>query len=164
MNKTLSTLELAKECLEEAKGDWNLAHDIGMERFKKHPKLLLELLAAHISEIFWLYIRRIAKQQRMLGPMSSSSSPSTSKDGQRLMGMRNLLAFPLTGGKRVGDATRPELIEQGKLYKMMASSNAQRDRWFSLVAAALPDDRKLVSDVFDNEQLNELWRQSQHGS
>jgi len=161
---TDTPLGMAEECLGESEGDWKLAHEIGMRRFEKNPDLLVRMLTDHASEIFWGYIRRVARGQRNMGPVTSPNGSGVAKKGQRRMGIRNLLAFPLTGGKPLARATRPDLIAQAGLYRNMASANLQRDRWFTLVAAQLPDDQKQVIDALTNEKLNELWVESQDGS
>jgi len=74
--------------------------------------------------------------------------------------MRTLHDFPLPGGKRLGDATREEVVAAAEFFGRQARDMAWKSRWLAHVAQALPPGRK-VSEVISAERLEELRQEVQ---
>ncbi len=68
--------------------------------------------------------------------------------------------FPLPGGKRLGDATREEVVAAAELFGRQARDMAWKSRWLAHVAQSLPPGRK-VSEVLSAERLEELRQEVQ---
>lgn len=81
----------------------------------------------------------------------------THADGARriLRHAETLLAFPLLGGRHLGEAQREEVAAAAEFYATQAGDMATKARWLQLIAQSLPKGRK-VADVLTEERLREL--------
>lgn len=68
----------------------------------------------------------------------------------------NLLAFLLPGGEPLGEATAPRVRQAAQFYAVQSAGYAEKQRWLTLIVAALPDDKTVVRRVLDNDKLQAL--------
>ena len=66
-----------------------------------------------------------------------------------------LLAFPLLGGRHLGDAQRAEIEAAAEFFTRQAGDMAAKGRWLRLVAEALPHGRT-VAQTMDEMALRRL--------
>lgn len=75
--------------------------------------------------------------------------------GRAALEVRMLLSAPLSSGKRMGSATRADVMAEAALYEPQARDMWTKVNYFRLVATDMPDG-KVVEQVFTNEQLTAL--------
>ena len=144
----------AAHCLSEADGDWVNAAKAMRGEIDSDEVLRAELLSPLISGAIWDLIRHAAHRDRSKCLQPDAGEDNT--DGLRAMARRTLLDFQLRNGKRLGDATRPDVLQAADWYGVLARTNGTNAKWLSAIAKALPDDDKTVSDVLTEEKARDL--------
>lgn len=148
--------QVADECIEEVGGDWTAAADRFRQRLDSDRELYDELVAPLIEGAIWDAIRGASSRQRRR--FCEESAPAHGSEGAEALARaneRDLLDYPLTGGVRLGDATRDVLIEQIALHRAQARGNLIAATWLRKIADVLKDDER-VGDRFDHERLAKL--------
>ena len=69
--------------------------------------------------------------------------------------------YPLSCGKRLGDATGDEVSAEAGMHEMNARTNAVRAAFYRKIASAMGEAKK-VSDALTNEQLNDFASEVSH--
>lgn len=149
--------QIAARCLDDAGGDWQAAALAMRVEIDADPELREDLLGPLISGAIWDRIRHAGHKLRI--KCQTPNAGSDSAEGIRLMAQetrRRLLDFPLRGGKRLGDATRPEVADAADWYETLRKANGKNAKWLHAVAKKLPDDEKVVSDVLSEKQAHAL--------
>ena len=154
--------QIATQCLDEAEGDWQAAATAMRAEIDSDEVLSAELLRPLISGAIWDLIRHAAHRDRKKCLQPDAGEDNT--DGLKAMARRTLLDFQLRDGKRLGDATRPDVIQAADWYGVLARTNGINATWLSAIVKKLPDDEKLVSDVLTEEQARKLRTRAEKSS
>lgn len=72
---------------------------------------------------------------------------------------RNILDYPLSGGKRLGDATSGDLDEMIGYHRSFATANAKKANWLSEIRKRLHGTRT-VGDVLSAQQVQQLYERA----
>jgi len=71
-----------------------------------------------------------------------------------------LFDTPMTGGKRLGDMTRPELLACSEVYRRQARTKTHRARFLFALAAQLPDDKTSCEKVISLERATAILNET----
>lgn len=91
-------------------------------------------------------------------------TPPNADPGQRQSrlteAVMSLLDFPLPGGKRLADASRPEVEAGALFYRKQADDMAWKARWLQLIAAKMGDQPNVAAalDAADLAKMQEASR------
>ena len=157
---------LAKSALEQGKGDPRRARQILNDRFDDQPELLEQVIDELISTAVRSYvsIELHNKRAKMIADAKRQKIPDIT--GLRAMARHrreSLYNYWLTkSGKRLGDATAQELIEEANMHRMHAERNAIKAQWFAKLAEAVGDS--IVREKFKEEDIRKLWEESGGGN
>ena len=156
--------QAARRALDEADGDPTRAAEILEERVRADQDLWRRLTDQLIRAACTSYVRsEVAAERRRIWRNRAANPRNVIMDGKRRMerlAQENLMLFPLPGGMRLGEARRDEVSAAAGFYAGMTRDMAWKQRWLSLVAQSLPDD-KAVGEVLTEERLRELQAETQ---
>lgn len=156
MNQYPLLTKLAVEALIKADGNWSDGAQILEARLKKDPKLKTQVakevwnfavcgMVRHVGSVN----HRHALHRLTLGFMAESKPTE-----QALAAISaSIYDFPLAGGKKLGDATRPELLTEADWHQKLVTGNLRELRWKKAVASMLPDDQTRVRDALSETEL-----------
>jgi hypothetical protein len=163
---------MARQALEATNGDTREAEERLISMIRQDAgvleptidDLLQQLARARVADAMR------ARRQGYWGQSSNDThgqgapTPANPKPGNVIglhaRAMRNLLDYPIQGGKRLGDASRAEVQEQAGMHRQLAETNAKRARWFDRIARAM-GDAETVGAVLDHARLQALQREAE---
>ena len=148
----------AKAALNEAGGNVRQATDILVARAIEDREFLQQHFHEVIRRACYDAVAACVRQERRA--VWVMPQPTTEQRRRQIVSMaegvrQTLHDFPLPGGKRLGDATREEVIEAAEFFGKQARDMAWKSRWLAHVAQSVPPGRK-VADVLTPERLEEL--------
>ena len=142
IQKTNPVRWAARRFLEEADGNWEGAHFLLMKDIESNPDFYKDWVKVMIDQCAWEAVRFASSDTRgtkYLGPQADPNTPDDN-EGIMAMGRRTLYDWPLMGGKKLGDATRPEVTKMMNYHHQLSDTNGRRGRFFSLVVQELHND------------------------
>lgn len=161
----ISVRSIAREVLEEADGNWEKAARLFRLRLDKDSALYRAIVEPLIQGAIWQHIRSVAHSDRAHVWHRAPKPDRNIADGGQVRAARlvaaRLMDFTLWGGRRLGDATRPELVEVIEKYESDAKANGERARWLTLVAERLKDDKTTVAKALKEKDLLALQKKAQ---
>lgn len=104
-------------------------------------------------------IRHRADNRRIIHGQAPSSRPPASERTQQATAL--LFNLVLGNGCKLSTAHRPELLAEAGFYDKQARAMTKKGCFFSLVAAALPNDDVTVDEILTEQQLHALFVQAQ---
>lgn len=157
-----TTRDFIREIVDAAGGDWNAAVEIGEKRLEKDPDLLAELQNEIVREWLRYRVRQCSASERSGSTVPFPKANADNPSGLLSMAkatQRSLYDEPLMGGKRLGDATRDEILDHVEMHSKLARSNAFKARWFQAIADAMPE-RARVQDCIAEAELAAMRTQA----
>ena len=140
--------DLARRCLSDADGDVRSATEAMIAILTEMTGIVA---AAAVG-------REMRDDRRRIVASAAGMRPEAAQALARVVG-RSILDFPLAGGKRLRDATRPEIEAQAVLYADQAREANHRAAWLRAVAALIPDNAK-AGDVLDEATATRLFQEA----
>lgn len=162
-HKTLA--DVARSCLDGAGGDRAKAATALRKVIERNSGLRNELTAPLLDSACWNQIRLAAQKDRV--PYWSAVSHVAKKDdttGLKAVAEQHAmdwLSYPLSSGRRLGDANHDEIVDEAIMHESHARSNAIRAAFYRKVAELVTGD-KCVRDVLTNETLETLAGDANH--
>lgn len=161
--KTLA--DIAKSCLDGAGGDRSKASAALRKVIERDARLRNELTTPLLDGACWNQIRLAAQKDRV--PYWSSVSHVAKQDDAK--GLKSVaeqhaldwLSYPLSSGRRLGDANHDEIVDEAVMHETHARSNAIRAAFYRKVAELVTGDNR-VCDVLTNEKLETLAGDANH--
>jgi hypothetical protein len=153
--------DLAREAWQQADGDVDAAVDTVMSKLKADPALMRSALDPMLQWACRSAVETIMRASRHQYRQAASAPSQNVIDGLRSRAERvvlNLMDFPLRGGKKLGDATGSELIEEAVDRESRASTMIRDARWFRLIAADLSAPTIVVRCELKPADLERLQR------
>ena len=163
MEQQIDIIDIARQALEQARGDAYKATGILEEHAKRDVNLANELLMPLLHQACYDAIRQVCIRDRgyvakqadaALAQQATTGAERIQSHATRLM----TFLLPL-GQKRLEDATRPDVEANAAFYRKQASTMSQRSRWLELVARALTGKKK-VKTVLTEDALLQLWQEA----
>jgi hypothetical protein len=156
-----SVMMVARKCLKAADGDWGEAKKLFMEEINSDLHLRDELFAPMIDRAVHDAIRQACRKIR-----SEFKHRPYTGDVSGLVAMahqhaQDWLGYPLVGGKKLGDASHNDLIEEASRHDSFARENAVMALMFKRIAGMM-DGAARVRDVLSNEAIAEIDQQMRH--
>lgn len=153
----------AVAALAQASDDLRVATDLLAERAMADKKFLREHFAEVVRRACYDAVAACIRQERRV--VWAMPQPTTEQRRAQVTAMAagtvyTLHDFPLPGGKRLGDATREDVVKASEFFGTQARDMAWKSRWLNHVAQSLPPDRR-VADVLSAERLEELRHEVQ---
>lgn len=161
---------LARKALREARGDRDEAVRLLVKWIRDDVAVAQELIDRLLKEEAWRLIKSVAESDRRAGtPRDTASAPvvpiAARKDtvrGLQLKAERALMDLVLkVTGKRLGDATRVDLIREVDALNADINSHLDLVRWYRSILNQIDDNIKRVSDIMTDEQLKSLRERAQ---
>jgi len=154
------TLEaICAEALELKDGDWKEAAEWARDALLKNRRLANAVLMKHLPKIVWAEIRKQAHATRngffQNGLQEAADSGAVSL---RLSTERSVYEYMLSGGKKLGDATRMMLTEEALMHERNELGNRHRKVWFRGIAKLMPkaDLGAIVRDHVSEDKITTL--------
>jgi hypothetical protein len=155
--------QLARECDSEAAGDERKALELFEKRFRERGGEAFTEFAESAITARCLETLRLARHAERAAIIARSRElpKATAKRtaADRMSSYAELwYGWPITGGLRLRDAKRGDLIAAADKYLGDAKIYTARGNWLAAIAQAMPDDLARVSDVMTAERVAELAR------
>lgn len=151
--------EAARAALTQANGDVQAATRLLEARVRRERKLRDALTDPLLAEACYSAVRlQCRATRRQIWTPSAAVAERTRREGAaRVVQIATaaLLAFPLPGGKKLGEATRAEIAEAASFYEAQSQDMGAKARWLRLVAQAVTG-RKKAGTCLTEERLREL--------
>lgn len=150
----MSLSDICRELYEEL-GNRSDAEEEFFRRFAEPPPALVQecvRVAVH-------YTLRHTEHKLREAFWHKESKPRHNRDntaGLFLKAADNLLRYPLVCGKLLGEARRPDLLEELRFYKQQVRGMVARIEWITKIVELIPDDSTKVSKLLTHEQLAAL--------
>ena len=153
-----SIRQIALDCVESCP-DWLTAAALMRSIIDSDPALYRKLAEPLIDGAIWTSIRHAARATRrdFQVPASGGTRRIEANDAEA-MGRERLkdwLSYQLSGGTRLGDATREKILEDAQWHDTLAHVNAKKACLFKEIAARIGERR--VRDVLDHEAIETIW-------
>ena len=155
--------DTAREALAKAKGSLSAAAKVFRRWIDNDDRLRRALTEPLIDSAIEVALGEILRQERgasWRAGFVQRPDRAASDRGLELLARNNLaglLAFTLPGTyKPLGEATRAEVRAASAFYRAHRAGFQKRERWLTLVAAALHDDTKRVRAALSEEDLQNL--------
>lgn len=158
--KEIGLMEAAQEALEKACGDVRVASRLMAQRVKDEEGLLISLVSEYLQSVY--SGSRIAKRAAIW--TAANYDPGGNGHRVRVLAAGNarmLLDFPLRSGKPLRHASKGEVRENAEAYYAQADDMRHKSRWLALVAAKVPDGKR-VGDALSEKVLLELMEKAKH--
>jgi hypothetical protein len=149
----------ARLALEKALGDTSQAARLLADEVRKNKSLRVALLDPLIEYACHQAVNLECRNNRDKVWSPRNIMRGTEADGVRAVAARNLLIFPLPGGKALGVANRAEIEFAAEFYRKQSDDMSHKSRWLRLVAQSVPDGKK-AEDVLSNDRLAELQKEA----
>ena len=152
---------LAKECLLESNGDWEVAARAMQDRIDNDQKLFNEIMKPLVSKAIWDQIRIQSAQVRK--SYQSTATPVQNKDntnGLFALAKESWLNYPIWGGKRLGEATAADLDAAIAGYQNLADANRTQAERMRRVRSAIKDENKAVGEQLTEAQISVIMENS----
>lgn len=150
--------QAAADALQAADGDVRKATEAMLAAVRKSRRLRDALTEPLLETACYAAITAQCRKQR--SRIWTPPNYSEAGNGDRVIALaRTLLDFPLPGGRRLGDATRAEVVDAARFYTSHAEDMAHKARWLARVAEAVPDGQR-VADALDEARLARLQEDS----
>lgn len=165
IKSTAPIRNLAAKCFEES-GDNTANARVLMASRIRSDKALTQIFLDHCLEracIDWVHAVVHALRARSVAVVANPDRAQTD-GGLVSLAAGNRLDFRLWNGKRLGDATRQEIIDSADRYKAQARTMGITARWLELVAKEMnqhPEDT-MAQDVLAPEKLDQLQAEAEH--
>lgn len=167
----------ARKALEDADGDVSTANQATIDQIVarlpdslgEDRTLLIALCRLGASAALGSVIR--AERAKLLrhsagtarsGFQGKRQNVSVERHEERVLALArsNLFGFVLPGGKRLGDALRPEVRTAAGFYTKQSVDMGHKGKWLSAVADAMKSDTARVSSALSEAQLDRLRREA----
>lgn len=165
INPKRTLLDVARQCLEDAKNDRLKASKLFRREIDEDGDLRRELIEPLLDKACWDQIRKVAHTDRK--PYWASvghQANADNTDGVQHVAQehaRDWLSYPLSCGKVLGDANRDEVLAEQSMHDMHARQNAIRARFYGKIAEKM-GKAKRVRDALTNDKLDELSLEVSH--
>ncbi|HLL28518.1 MAG TPA: hypothetical protein VKT73_12820 [Xanthobacteraceae bacterium] len=151
---------MAKESLDECDGIIEKAREKMVERVKRDPSLYRGLFDAMVWTACDNVIRHCTRAQRKQ-IWDNANRPD--EEGARATaaaaeGMRNILFdMMLRSGRKLGDVTREELLEESEFYFAQGRNMLAKGSFYKLIAKKISEG-KTVRQCISLQQANKIHR------
>lgn len=150
-------LQLAHECREKCDGETAKASHLMAKIVRGNEQYRKALTDPLIDTACFQWVSRACRNDRE----SVWTAPNYTKGGnggrlKRTAEQRSLLMFPLLHGKRLGEATKDEVIETRDWYRKISANMAWKARWLDLIQKNMKKKDATVADCFSNDYLHTL--------
>lgn len=150
--------QAAVEALVGADGDVKAATAVLLKKVRQSRQLRDALTEPLLEQACYNAITAQCRRQRR--QIWTPPNYEAGGNGDRVIALaRSLLDFPLPGGRRLGEATRDEVVDAARFYAAQADDMTHKARWLARVAEAL-SDAQCVADALDEARLAELQKEA----
>lgn len=147
----------AAEALAKADGDVKAATAAMLAKVRKSRPLREALTEPLLEQACYAAITKQCRRQRNI--VWTAPNYTAGGNGQRVIALAtSLLDFPLPGGRRLGEATREEVMAGAQFYRGHADDMAHKARWLARIAAELKPEQR-VADGLDETRLAALQKE-----
>lgn len=156
--------KMAREAV-DAYTEWNAATDVVMAEFDKNPQAFRSLVQRSVEQLVRRACVAASSQSRQkIVAAASASAPTPVLTKKHRGGVERILAYasialmdyPISGGTKLGDATKADIVTHAERQIKSAKENLHRGSWQLAVANRLPDGKR-VRDVMTEADLKTLW-------
>jgi hypothetical protein len=158
----ITVQDIARAAFKAAKGDVKRAASIMEHKVRSDATLLAQLSEEFIRIVCVQTTGVVLRQTRKTAWLPPNYDPGGK--GSRIAALAKgneemLMAFPLPGGKPLGDADSGEVLEAAEFYGKQARDMGHKARWLSLIASRVPEG-KTVKESLSEKKLRQLQRES----
>lgn len=159
----MSFKELMREEMKKVDGDLAAAIKAARKRLHADPKLYGDLVEPMIAAALDEAGRHVLGDARRTAwrpaqPSGEAKASAAVRAGLVRLAASNLMDYPLSQGKRLGDATRPTILSEAASLVTAGRGQTLRGEWLRLVAGRLRNDTQRVRQVVSEKQLRSLQR------
>lgn len=158
--QTPSLSSAARACLKQSDGLVAPATELLLSQIEADPDLREAIAAQAIESLAAETVAKQVRDERAATWAGRNNAPKTNAGHLRNIMERYLLDFPLAGGLRLRDATRDAVESQALLYETAAQDMSRKGRWLRLIAAKVPEGRK-VGDCLTEADVRAMQEDAQ---
>jgi hypothetical protein len=160
---TLSAL--SRTALEQREGDVDEAVEDLVYQLQNDEELLNDVVSAAVREACKSFVSKAHRDQRARIISGLTNKKSTIGEAAIALVKENiehLMNYPLMGGVKLKDATRPQLIEQAEFHAKIEYDAGWKKTWFRNIASHLNSDKQKVKSVLSVETVYSLYEEARN--
>lgn len=153
--------EIAKWALEKADGQWEEAIRLFHKRLDDDPALRTEIVGGLLAWAIKDAIEETARQDREPYWGAQRTAPEDHEGhlaALKATARMRLMDYRLRGGKRLGEATKADVLIEVKWFRKYGEGCLVRARWFSAIARQLKKETDTVGKVLSEQRLRSLQK------
>lgn len=158
----VSTRDAAKTAFEQAKGDVTKACALLRKWINRESNLYEMLVEPLIDRAIENQINHLVRERRRCFNNAAQSNERNNTSGLLSMASSNVrdwFDYPLAGGKKLGDATKADLLRETNYYDKSAKTQAHIARWLKRLSKKLSATDN-VRDIFNSDSIEKLFETS----
>lgn len=155
IHSEVSIFEIASECLQRARGNRERAATLMRDRIKGDQELLDQLIEPLLERAVTTSVNAVIRRTR------AACERTISRDDPRgLLSIANnerhrWFDYPLSSGKKLGDATKLNLTDEADMHASLARGNLVKTKFYRMLAQRIGTKR--VRDALDDDQITSAW-------
>ena len=156
-------IKRAMEALKETDGDWEEAAELMREWVDEERELYEAIVEPFIDKGIWDAIRNAASiERKYIWGKATSDDKADGLHALAESNRRSMMQTPMPNmrGKLVGDATKGEHLQAAGFYGVRRHSFAVRQKWHTLIAGALPDDKTVTRKALKDKDLRKFAKRA----
>jgi hypothetical protein len=153
--------EFAAEAYRESGEDQEGAEWLLLEKLRDNPPLMVSILDGIVHDAIRQHMRSVRRK------IQNTATQNGEPESARLAEMQNAkevqaewYRMPMPGGKKLGEATKADLLEAAKFHRGQSKANNKQARLYERISKKLPSDSSLVSAELSEDQIDEIWNKS----
>jgi hypothetical protein len=157
--------DLAVEMYQKAGGNVDSAVQLFHQKLERNPSIYKSIVEPLVDWAIRDAVQRVNAQTRA----SAWSKSETEPDPQTLRGILqragdSLMNYRLAGGKKLGDATKAELLGMEEFMLAHGKTTIMRGKWLGLIAKRLKKENDIVRKSLTEEDLKKLQEQAERSA
>lgn len=163
MLRTPALTQVIEAALDNAQGLVQQAADEVYDKVTNNDVLYRQLMDPLVKQACYDAVRGYQHNERSAifaaSPQPQTRSPEEQRAAVEALAegtRKSLLNLPLPSGKRLGDATKAEVLEAARFYTNQGTSMLQRALFFNKIADKL-NRNQIVRNVLDESELDTMY-------
>jgi hypothetical protein len=165
--RTLSSI--SRDALEARDGNWKEAADLTLDELRADAELLWAVVEPHLPKIVWESVRKEAHAMRRsffhatedMDEVDAAHEEASKR--LREVHKNSIYDYPLSGGLKLGDATKPQVLSEADWHAALERGNGRQKWWLRAVARQMPkkDNEAIVRDHVAEDVIESLHAEAE---
>jgi len=159
-----TVMMVARDCLRKAKGDWKKADALFKRELARDQGLYDELVGPLVDAAVWTAISKAGRDERQKFKVSGLTVGPDNTNGLNEIAQKyadDWLSYPMRGGKRLGDASKDDLLQEIEMHELFASENKTMAVFYGRILKRM-GRAKQVKDKLTNDVIASINEEVRH--